>query len=420
MKVVVAHPEQQHSLKTAEALYSRGFLKGYLTTVYLAKGSLTKGLSRFLPARYRVKAAGRRSDLIPDKLVTQYCELQALVKLFCQNISPFRGFYNEIRYRNADNFAVKAAQYAISVEADIVIGFDNTSPLLYEILEREAPHIIRVQDMTALNTLYMKPIYERDFILKPDFSEMLRAEQFRVWDEGQLERKRRELSSAQYFLCASNVARESLMFSGVGADRCILLPYGIDADAFPYVGCRAADGPVRFVYVGGTKELKGIAYLLDAFMGVNPSLARLTVVGADTLPANLRSRYSGRIDFVGSIPHLRLPEFLGKMDVMVFPSLGDGFGFAALEGMSCGLPLICTDKAGVSDLIEEGVNGYVIPAQDEGAIVDKALNYVSDPQLIKSMGAEARKTAETYTWERYGDSLCGILENLTKGTISHE
>lgn len=414
MKVVVAHPEQQHSLKTAEALHSRGFLKGYLTTVYLAKGSLTKGLSRFLPNRYRAKAAGRKSDYIPDELVTQYCELQALAKLFCQNISPFRSFYNEIRYRNADNFAVKAARHAIRVEADIVIGFDNTSPLLYEILEREAPRIIRVQDMTALNTLYMKPIYERDFALKPDFSEMLRSEQFRVWDEGQLERKRRELSSVQYFLCASDVVRESLMFSGVEADRCILLPYGIDADAFPYVGHHMADGPVRFVYVGGTKELKGISYLLDAFMTIDSSLAQLTVVGTDTLPTNLRSRYSDRVDFVGSIPHLRLPEFLGKMDVMVFPSLGDGFGFAALEGMSCGLPLICTDKSGVSDLIENGVNGYVIPVQNERAIVDRALAFVNDRELITSMGAEARKTAEAYTWERYGDSLCSILEGLAK------
>lgn len=420
MKVVIAHPEQQHSLKTAEALCSRGVLGGYLTTVYFAKGSLTEKFSRFLPARYKAKAAGRRSRFVPDELVVQYCELQALVKLFCQNIPLFRGFYSGIRCRNSDDFAVKAARHAISVGADIVIGYDNTSPLLYEILEREAPNIVRVQDMTALNTLYMRPIYERDFLLKPDFAEMLRAEQFRVWDERQLERKRRELASAQYFLCASNITRESLIFSGVEADRCLLLPYGVDTEFFSSTSHHEAGGPVNFVYVGGTKELKGIAYLLDAFMTIDPASARLTIVGANTLPSDLRSRYSDRVKFVGTIPHSRLPELLSKMDVMVFPSLGDGFGLAALEGMSCGLPLICTDKAGVSDLIEEGINGYVVSVQDERAIADKMLVFANDAQLITSMGSEARKTARSYTWERYGDSLYRLLLGLAKGAASRE
>lgn len=419
-KVVIAHPEQQHSLKTAEALYPRGLLGGYLTTVYLSEGSLTKGVSRVLPARYKAKAAGRKSELIPDGLVTQYCEPQALLKLFCQNVSLFHGFYNRMRYRNADCFAAKAARYAIDTGADIVIGYDNTSPLLYEILEKEAPDIVRVQDMTALNTFYMKPIYEKDFTLKPCFAEMLKNEQSRVWDEGQLERKRRELSSAQYFLCASNVTRESLLFSGVEDNRCLLLPYGIDADTFACNSHREIEKPVRFVYVGGTKELKGVAYLLDAFMDIDPNFARLTVVGANTLSPNLLCRYSDTIDFVGNMPHSRLPELLGNMDVMVFPSLGDGFGFAALEGMSCGLPLICTDKSGVSDLIQNGVNGYVIPAQDEYAIVDKVLAFVNDQQLITVMGSEARKTAEAFTWERYGDSLYRLLVGLVEGTTSHE
>ena len=240
MKVFVAHPEQQHSLRTAEALYSSGLLGGYLTTVYYADGSLTKALSAMLPAKFRARASGRRSDVLPNGVVRQFCEAQALVKLLCQNVPALRSRYSSVRYRNSDAFAVRAARYAIDHGADAVIGYDNTSPLLYEILEREAPAVTRIQDMTALNTLYMKPIYEEDFHRKPDFADMLRAEQSRVWDEAQLDRKRRELSGAQYFLCASEITRESLVFSGVEPERCLLLPYGIDTSARAGWGCRVS------------------------------------------------------------------------------------------------------------------------------------------------------------------------------------
>ena len=420
MKVVIAHPEQQHSLKTAEALASHGLLGQYLTTVYYAEGSLTKTLAGFLPGRFRAKATGRRSDKLPDDLITQFCEAQALVKLLCQNVPKLRRFYPAIRYGNSDAFAAKAAHYAIEHGADIVIGYDNTSPVLFEILEREAPDIVRIQDMTALNTLYMKPIYERDFLLKPDFASMLRAEQSRVWDEGQLERKRRELSSAQYFLCASTVTRESLTYSGISPDCCLMLPYGVDSREFSPGRERAVGLPARFVYVGGTKELKGIAYLLDAFLAVDPSVAHLTVVGSNSLPPELLSRYEGKVNFTGVVPHSQLPDLLRTMDAMVFPSLGDGFGLAALEGMSCGLPLVCTDKSGVCDCVEDGVNGYVVPAQDERALAERVSELASDRNRLSRMGEASRATAQAYTWKRYGDSLCRLLQGLPYATDNHD
>lgn len=420
MKVVIAHPEQQHSLKTAEALASHDLLGQYLTTVYYAEGSLTKALAGLLPDRFKVKAAGRRSVKLSDDLVTQFCEAQALVKLLCQNVSKLKRFYSSIRYGNSDAFAARAARYAIEHGADIVIGYDNTSPVLFEILERDAPHIVRIQDMTALNTLYMKPIYERDFLLKPDFADMLKVEQSRVWDERQLERKRRELSSAQFFLCASTVTRESLTYSGISPDRCLMLPYGVDSHEFSPGRKHTVSLPVRFVYVGGTKELKGIAYLLDAFLAVDPSVAHLTIVGSNSLSPDLLSRYEGRVSFAGVVPHSKLPDLLRTMDAMLFPSLGDGFGLAALEGMSCGLPLVCTDKSGVCDCVVDGVSGYVVPAQDERALVACVSELASDHARLSRMGEAARVTAQRYTWERYGDSLCRLLQGLPIATDAHE
>lgn len=414
MKVIVAHPEKQHSLKTAESLFVNGYLEQYLTTVYYSKKSLTKLLAHLLPNKFKAKASTRKSDVIPDKKITQFCEIQALGKLLCQNVRRLQPWYGRIRYKNSDEFAIRAANYAIKCKADIVIGYDNTSPLLFEILEKEAPNIIRILDMTALNTLYMRSIYEKDLIQKPDFAGMLKKEQSRVWDDSQIHRKERELKSAQYFLCASTVTRDSLLYSGIKPEQCLMLPYGIDSDLFEFKKIEIIDHPLEFVYVGGTKELKGISYLLDAFERIDPQKARLTVVGINSLSDNLYQKYSDRIHFLGSIAHDRLPSLLCSMDAMIFPSLGDGFGLSALEGMSCGLPLICSDKSGIKDLIVDGVNGYIIPIQDENAIIKIVNKFIDDPHRIIKMGSEARKTAESFSWERYSESLCELLNEVYK------
>lgn len=420
MKVVVAHPEEQHSLRTADELFMRGCLEQYLTTVYYSEHSTTRKIARFLPGRYRTKATLRRSNVLPADRVTQFCEAQALIKLLFQNVKILNRFYSSVRYRNSDNFAVKAAHYAMDHGADIVIGYDNTSPVLFEILQREAPEIIRIQDMTALNTHYVKHIYEKDFILKPNYAEMLRSEQSRVWNAVQLDRKNRELASAQYYLCASTVTRDSLTFSGVKEEQCLMVPYGVDRDLFACKRFHNPRLPLKFVFVGGTKELKGISYLLDAFEGMDPKIAQLSIVGANSLPQAVKERYSRKVSFTGPIMHNQLPAYLQSQDAMIFPSLGDGFGLAALEGMSCGLPLVCSDKSGIKDLVKNGVNGYVIPTQDERAIVERVFSLAESLWRIPEMGREARRTAESYSWNRYGDSLYRLLGSVIESRMKYD
>jgi glycosyltransferase involved in cell wall biosynthesis len=77
--------------------------------------------------------------------------------------------------------------------------------------------------------------------------------------------------------------------------------------------------------------------------------------------------------------------------------------------MSAGLPVIVSDHAGSAEIVRDGVNGFVVPARDAGALVDRIALLLSDADLRTRMGAAARATAASRTWETYGDDRRALV-----------
>lgn len=404
MKILVAHPAQQHSYRLAAALKKAGILCQYATTVYYKKGSFTALAAKGLKGQFRTKAESRRSPELSDREVVQFCEIGGLLKLLALNTKYLKKQYRAIKYNTADRFAIKAAKYAVRNRMDAVITYDDTSPLLFEMLEKKAPDVVRIIDMSAANILYMRSIYERDIALSPAFAERLRNERKICWDPFTLKRIRRELKAAQFFLVPSEFVGRSLEYSGIKKDKIYHCPYGVDTEEFSakkYEDILPGSRPLEFIYVGGVKELKGISYLLDAFSRIPADEGFLTVVGkydpedADTAP------YAKTVNFTGTVLHSEVPALLHKADVFILPSLGEGMALSAIEAASCGLPLILSENSGLKEMIIEGVNGFTVPIQSAEALVEKIRFFIEQPDRIRPMGENARKMAEQYTWERY-------------------
>ena len=414
IKVMVAHPEQQHSYRLATALNRAGMLDCYVTTVYYGSRSLTRRIAALLPQRWADKAKSRCCRGLPETKVIQLCEGEGLLKLLCQNVPLLRRWYYTAKLHVADRFAIKAARLAVRREVDAVIAFDGTSPLLFETHKHDAPGVMRILDMSAANTLYMRQIYERDLVLQPGYAAMLRNERQIVWDSERAARSEREIASAQHFLCGSEFVVQSLAFSGVDPGSCDVCPYGVDSDQFAYVPHEppVAGQPIRCIYVGGTKELKGISYLLEAFELLESDVARLTVVGSCTLPSDLRSKYESLVDYVGMVPHDRIPTIIAAHDLLIMPSLGEGFSLTILEAMSCGLPVICTQNSGAVGIVNDGEEGRIVPIQDADAIAKSVRWFAENRDVIPEMGAKARATAERYSWEHYGLCVTEVLRSL--------
>lgn len=416
-KVMVAHPEQQHSYRTAAALKRAGLLDCYVTTVYYKDRSFTKLISSILPAKWKAKAKSRHCDEFDDNEVIQLCEKEGIVKLFTLNVPFARRWYSKSKLHVADRFARKAARVAIEREVDVVIAYDDTSPIFFELLKDKAPKIKRVMDMTAANTLFMRAIYEKDLAIKPDFAEKLKTEREIVWDPIRIDRTKREFAMAEYFICGSEFVQKSLTYSGINDDQCIVCPYGVNGNSFPFIErlTKKIGDPLEFIFVGGTKELKGIAYLLDAFLEIDRREARLTVVGENNLPKNLANRYRDSVTFTGMIHHDEVFAWLAKSDVMILPSLGEGLSLSILEALSSGLPVVYSENAGVAGILTDGSEGFEIPIQNQEAISDRVAWFVKNREAIPAMSKAARRTAEKYSWDRYSEQITEEMLKIIKG-----
>ncbi|GAB4168758.1 MAG: glycosyltransferase family 4 protein [Rhodocyclaceae bacterium] len=170
-----------------------------------------------------------------------------------------------------------------------------------------------------------------------------------------------------------------------------------------------------FLLVGSGFERKGLDLLLEIWPRLRAD-ARLVVVGHDRRLARYRSHaiahgLAQRVHFAG--PQDEVGPWYGAADAFVLPALYDPQPNAALEALSCGLPLLTSSKCGAAELVERGANGEVRDALDaEGWLA--ALDEWSDPQRCAGAARLARRAVEALTahalQERYRALYASVLE----------
>ena len=89
-----------------------------------------------------------------------------------------------------------------------------------------------------------------------------------------------------------------------------------------------------------------------------------------------------------------------KHDILVFPSLYEGFGMVFLEAMASGLAVIATPTGGVVDVIRHGENGYVVGIGDPESLASAITHLWTSPKERRRLGAAAREAASVLTWDR--------------------
>lgn len=416
MKVLVVHPAQQHSYRLAIALHRKGMLYKYITTVYDKKHSFTHLATKFLKGANKSRAKGRICESLEEEDVIQFCEIEGLMKLLAMHSTRLRPLYRKLKYHSTDRFAKKVARYAKENHVDAVVSYDDYSSALFKILKERAPKIIRIMDTSAANILYMKEIYEKDMKLQPDFAKRLLKEREVVWNKENNIRAESEIKDAQIFLSPSRFVARSLFYSGVPEDQIKICPYGVDIKQFcqkEYADVvQLKKRPIRFIYVGGVKELKGIAYLFQAIEEIPEEYAKLTVVGQANLSDEDIKPYLNRVTFTGPVLHSEVSKLLLESDVFVFPSLGEGLSLSTLEAAACGLPLIVTENSGVNDAMTDGKEGFVIPIQSTKALIDKMGWFINHPDQIEPMGRAAREMALRNSWDAYYKRIGNIFDEI--------
>lgn len=188
---------------------------------------------------------------------------------------------------------------------------------------------------------------------------------------------RREYELADKIYVHSEYVRKTFIDEGV-RDSKLERTYLVPNPRFIPPTKRQHDGVFRIVYVGRIDSSKGIPLLISAFKKMRTNKAELRLVGGWTTRAMKKylmkeMRSDSRISVQPGDP---LPV-LHKADVLVHPSFEDGFAYAPLEALCCGVPVIVTEDTGMKEYVVHGENGYIVPTGDADAIVDY-LNKIAD------------------------------------------
>ena len=179
---------------------------------------------------------------------------------------------------------------------------------------------------------------------------------------------------------------------------------------------RAAFGQ-HVLFIGRLDAVKGVPLLLEAFAGARARYpdARLTVVGDGPARAALEAQaaalgIAGATTFTGYKAQGEVAALLEEADMLVLPSFAEGLPVVLMEAMASRIPVIASGVAGVPELVQDGVSGFVVPAGDVETLTVRLERLLGDPDLCRRMGEAGRAKVEAeFDVEREAAWLAQIL-----------
>ncbi len=173
------------------------------------------------------------------------------------------------------------------------------------------------------------------------------------------------------------------------------------------------------LHVGRHIRLKGIAYLLRALPHVIASSpgTRLVLVGDGEERATLQAMtrelgVAGAVSFVGARPHEDVIRFMRAADLFVLPSLVESFGIVLVEAMSCGLPIVATDVMGIPSIVDDQINGCLVPPGDDHRLAEQIVWLLMHPAERAVIGRRNIAKAARYAVPRIADRFVALWESL--------
>lgn len=230
-------------------------------------------------------------------------------------------------------------------------------------------------------------------------------------------RARREIAMADWIRVPSSRAAESFAARGVHPARIAIVPPAVDLAHFQPVPVR--DGVFRVMSVATIDPRKGAHYLLEAFTTAALPGAELEMVGGtgSRWARALMARYTRdhrhitvrNADVFGVPPS----ETYGRASVLVHAAIEDGFGLVVAQAMASGRPVIVTDASGASELVTDGVNGFVVPAGSAAAIREKLELLASDPALLQRMSWAAPAAVAHLGYPAFGEAVLAFYRKVS-------
>jgi len=200
-------------------------------------------------------------------------------------------------------------------------------------------------------------------------------------------------TAAALVTCSAWCKRSLVKDYGVAESRVAVIPPGVELSQWQPVQKAPPEGrKTRLLFVGGDFGRKGGHSLLKAFTDSLTDSCELDIVSNDAPEGSGSIRVHRGLK--PNTPELR--KLYADADLFVFPSRGDCSPVATIEAMASGLPIVTTDVGALSEQVEDGHNGLVVPPDDAAALASAIKSLASDASRRQAMGLAGRERAEKW------------------------
>jgi glycosyltransferase involved in cell wall biosynthesis len=393
LKALVTHPGRQHSHQAALALEGAGMLAGYWSGVPALEryrrrvpGPLWRRFVRYAPV------------LLPAERVRWAPWVPVLRRLGDRLPRRLRPWTDFLACRLFDRWAASRLRPG---NADAVVACEISALNTF----RKAKRLGMVTILDAAATHHCTQDRFHGFSEPADLHRRITAV------------KDAEISQADHILTVSELARRSYLEAGVPPERVHCVPLGVEVDLFSPPEAPAGEG-TTFVFAGAASRVKGLDLLLEAFARVHSAEpeTRLLVIGsAGDASSLLGPPVPAGVTVLGPLPQAEVAARFAAADCLVLPSRNESFGMVVPEALAAGLPVLVSDRAGAAELVQEGKNGWVVPAGDAGALAERMLDAARSRDDLRRMRTACRRSAAACDWSVYRERLPALLRELLGG-----
>lgn len=350
-------------------LHQQGKLGLLATDVWCGlAGSFPRG---WLPS----KLAQRYNPKLKDARIVSQGILSAALNSLSKQSSGLRWVREG---RQFGSFA--AAEFAKTKlgEGDVVLGYTAANLEQLKLAKSRGARGLHVQVDPGLEWYQTRQAEQQAYPEVEDEAEMP--------DGSFFDRVQAEWAEASAVIVHSEHSKQALIKQGVAEGRCVVAPPAFDPLPGGRVRERKSGQPLRALFVGNHCLAKGFHYYVQAAKTA-PAGIEFHSAGRSMLKEAYQADATKHVRMHGHLSQAAIFKLMTESDVLVFPTLSDGFGLVQLEAMSLGLPVISTPHCG--DVVREGVDGLKIPARDPEAINNALTRLGASSELHNAMSCKA-------------------------------
>ncbi|MEI6125936.1 MAG: glycosyltransferase family 4 protein [Pseudomonadota bacterium] len=230
---------------------------------------------------------------------------------------------------------------------------------------------------------------------------------------GLLEREEEEYRLADYILCPSDFVVRTFLDQGNPREKLVRHIYGYDEKAyFPDSQKQGSTKGLNMLFVGVCAVRKGVHFALEAWLNSPASRDGTFRIAGEFLPA-----YAERFSEMLSHPSVKvlghrndIPELMRKSDILVLPSIEEGFGLVVAEAMGSGCVTLVSEAC--TDICRHMENGFVHPVGDVAALTKHITTLHEDRSLLQKLKDGALKMAPEVTWTAAGRTLLRVYQDV--------